>query len=199
MTLRRFIVKLFRSLEWEGKLGGFIRAFDDHKKALQDDLSIHASLGIEKANDTLLSVTGYVQSADSNTGLLLLLQALRSPVERELMSEIKMHGGPEQVLKNEALMKELIKKSGEKETHSKLLSKDGQAALMKEIARDIGKSFADMIKENEGLFSRKFKAQENALKEEMENITRREGDRIIGAITSGPHDRINDPVRIYFL
>lgn len=97
-------------------------------------------------------------------------------------------------------MKKLIEKSAEKESQkdAKALSKDAQTALIKEISRDLSRSFADMIKENEDLFSRKFKAQETALREEMEVITRREGDRVIGAILSGPHDRIQDPVSNMF-
>ena len=141
----------------------------------------------------LLSISEHARSSDRGTSLLLLLQTLRSPIEREIMNEIKQNGGPENVLQNEALMKKLIEKS-ETAKDTKVLPKDAQATLLKEITRDASRSFADMIKENEDLFSRKFKAQETALKEEMEMITRREGDRVIGAILSGPHDRIQDPV-----
>ena len=142
---------------------------------------------------TLFSLSEHTRSSASNISLLLLLQTLRSPIERDLMNEIKQNGGPEHVLQNEALMKELIEKS-ETLKDTRVLPKDAQATLLKEISRDMGRSFADMIKENEDLFSRKFKAQETALKEEMEMITRREGNRVIGAILAGPHDRIQDPV-----
>lgn len=138
----------------------------------------------------------HVESTGNKTSTLLLLQALRSPVERELIREIELSGGADKVLKDENLMKKLIEKSGDRETQgdTKVLSKDAQAALIKDIARDVNKSFSDMIQENEELFDRKFKAQQDALAEEMSTIARREGDRVIGAITSGPHDRIIDKV-----
>lgn len=82
---------------------------------------------------------------------------------------------------------------------AKALSKDKQAELVKEVVREAGRSFEDMVKENEDMFTRKFKAQEIALKEEMEAVTKREGDRIIGAITGGPHERILDPVSSHHL
>ena len=50
-------VKLFRSLEWEGKLEGFIKLFDDHKQSLQDDVAIYSSVGIHQANVTLATVS----------------------------------------------------------------------------------------------------------------------------------------------
>lgn len=96
-------------------------------------------------------------------------------------------------------MRKLIEKSGDKDAQGdgKTPSKDVQASLLKEIVRDVNKSFADMTQENEELFSRKFKAQQEVLKEEMSTIAKRESDRVIGAFTSGPHDRIVDKVCIF--
>lgn len=181
-------VKLFRSLEWESKLEGFIKVFDDHKQALQDDLAIYSSVGIHQANETLATVSSHVANTDDKTSTLLLLQSLRSPLDRELIRMIELHGGADKVLTDEYLMRELIERSADK---------DAQTMPLKDIIRDVNKSFADMMQENEGLFSRKFKAQQDALAEEMSTIARREGDRVIGAITSGPHDRIVDKACIY--
>ena len=50
------------------------------------------------------------------------------------------------------------------------------------------------IKKNLELFERKFKMQQRELAEEMQRMVHHEGDRVIEAITSGPHDRIIDPV-----
>ena len=192
-------VKLFRSLEWEQKLIGFVNQFEDHKKELHFDLSMHASIGIDQANTTLLAVSGQVENTESNVSMVLLLQLLRSPKERQLIKKIELKGGAERVLKDENILKELIAESGEKEMtgDAKVLSKDKQAELVKEVVREASRTFEDMVKENEELFTRKFKAQEIALKEEMETVTKREGDRIIGVITGGPHERILDPVSSY--
>ncbi|KIP05842.1 hypothetical protein PHLGIDRAFT_483430 [Phlebiopsis gigantea 11061_1 CR5-6] len=192
---KRTVVKLFKSLEWEQKLTGFIDQFDEHKKALHFDLSMHASIGIEHANMTLLTVSGHVENTDSNVTALLLLQLLRSPKDRQLLTKIELKGGAKEALKEESFMKELIGQSEDKEIQgdADTQSKDKPGEIMKSVMRDVGRTIEDMVKENEELFTRKFKAQGLALKEEMEKITRREGDRVIEAITSGPYDRILDP------
>ena len=43
-------------------------------------------------------------------------------------------------------------------------------------------------------FERKFMMQQRDLAAEMRRIIHHQGDRIIGAVTAGPHDRIIDPV-----
>ncbi|EKM49057.1 uncharacterized protein PHACADRAFT_188983, partial [Phanerochaete carnosa HHB-10118-sp] len=191
---KKTVVKLFRSLEWEGKLEGFIKIFEDHRRALRDDLAIFSSVGIHQVNETLATVSLHVERTDNKASTLLLLQALRSPVDRELIREIELNGGADKVLKDENLMRKLIERSGDKDAQGdgKTSSKDVQASTLKEIIRDVNKSFADMAQENEELFSRKFKAQQEVLKEEMSTIARRESDRVIGAFTSGPHNRIID-------
>ncbi|GJE85128.1 VPS13 domain-containing protein [Phanerochaete sordida] len=197
---KKKVVKLFRSLEWENKLEGFAKVFEDHKEALHDDLAIFASVGIQQANETLGMVSLQVESVRDKTSTLLLLQALRSPVDRELIREIELNGGADNVLKDENLMRRLVGKSGDKDAQGdgKMLSKDAQAVLLKDIVRDVNKSFSEMLQENEELFSRKFKAQQEVLVEEMSNVVRREGDRVINTITSGPHDRIIDK-DLYFV
>ena len=190
-------VKLFRSLEWEGQLNGFVATFDKHKDEIHFRLSMHASLGIEQANMTLVAVQANVQQTDKTVSMALLLQLLRSPKDRQLMKKIDHYGGPDRILKDEALMKELIAESGEKDIQSEskvLTSKDKDGDIIKEIVREANRTIEEMVKENDELFTRKFKAQERVLADEMRAVSKREGDRIIGAILSGPHDRILDPV-----
>lgn len=185
-------------MEWEQKLTGFIDQFDEHKKALHFDLSMHASIGIEHTNMTLLTVSGRVENIDSNVSALLLLQSLRSPRDRQLLTKIELKGGAKEALKDETFIKELIEqchgKDKEAQGDVETQSKDKPAEIVKLVVREMGRTIEDMVKENEELFTRKFKAQSLVLKEEMEKITRREGDRVIEAITSGPHERILDPV-----
>lgn len=194
---RAFTVKLFRSLEWEGKLEGFITMFEEHKKAINFDLSMHASIRIEQVHTTLTVVADVAQTTSDTTSMALLLQLLRSPEERELKRFIDSKGGPDQFLKRDDLMQELIKKSGESEarTESKGPSRKGQPIdLVQEIKRDVRKTVADLISENYDQFMGKFDAQQEQLRQQMDASVRREGDRIITAITGGPHERIIDPV-----
>ena len=51
------------------------------------------------------------------------------------------------------------------------------------------------IKKNLEVFELKFKMQQRELAEEMRRMVHHEGDRVIEAVTAGPHDRIIDPVR----
>ena len=59
-----------------------------------------------------------------------------------------------------------------------------------ELQREIDSSPDKAIEKNADFFYRKFEIQTK----EIEDIVRREGDRVISAIREGPHDRIVDPV-----
>jgi len=52
----------------------------------------------------------------------------------------------------------------------------------------------EAIEKNCDLFDRKFDIQRRQIVEDIERTVNREGDRIILAVTAGPHDRIVDPV-----
>lgn len=52
----------------------------------------------------------------------------------------------------------------------------------------------EAIERNSDLFDRKFDIQRRQIVEDIERTVNREGDRIILAVTAGPHDRIVDPV-----
>ncbi|GJE85149.1 hypothetical protein PsYK624_012270 [Phanerochaete sordida] len=182
---KRKLVKLIRSLEWEAKLESYIKVFDGYKQALQDDLVIYTSHGVHQANETLAKISSHFGSAAESVDTLLLLQALRSPADRDLLSEINQLGGAGKVLNDKDLMQKLLEKNADKEVQ-------GDAQVLNEVIYEFSKSFADMVQENEELFNRKFDAWQQALQEEMKTIVVRESDRVIGAFTAGPHDRIVD-------
>jgi hypothetical protein len=50
-----------------------------------------------------------------------------------------------------------------------------------------------VLTRNMELFQRKFEVQKRQITEELAKVVGREGDRIIAAVTTGPHDRILDP------
>ena len=50
------------------------------------------------------------------------------------------------------------------------------------------------IEKNAEFFSRKLHIQMRQITEDIERAVRREGDRVIEAVTAGPHDRIVDSV-----
>ena len=63
-----------------------------------------------------------------------------------------------------------------------------------ELQREINENPDEAIEKNADFFSSKFDIQTRQIKEDIERTVRREGDRIIEAVTAGPRDRIVDPV-----
>lgn len=64
-----------------------------------------------------------------------------------------------------------------------------------ELRREIAEDPEAAIKTNAEFFDRKFEIQRRQIEADIARAVRREGDRIISAVTSGPHDRIVDTVR----
>ena len=153
---------------------------------------MHASLGIERANQTLSVVTATVTATDSKVDMAILFQELRSPEERELRKFIESKGGPDKFLKDDALMDELIARSEKNAPSSK--SGKVQEASGKEIKYDLRKDISDIIQDNFKVSENLFHALRVNISVQMETTVRREGDRIIGTLLAGPGDRIIDPV-----
>lgn len=197
-------MKLFRSFEWESKLTGFMDKFDDHRNNLQADLAMHASIAIQQINMTVDAVSTRVQRIDTTVSMSILLQQLRSPRERKLIKKIELNGGPERVLNDKALLRELIVEAEETDTELSgaggAQQRDRSAELAEEVIREVGRTFEEMVKENDELFSRKFRAQAVTLREEMTEVSRKQSTILIqainGAINSGPYERVLDPVRV---
>lgn len=188
------LVKVFKSIAWEGKLEEFATAFNEHKHALHRDLSTHASLAIDAANRTLASISTITNAGNSATNMALVFQLLRSPEERELRKFIESSGGPEKFLQNDNLMTELIARS-EKDDLSVNVSPPKSAS---DLRMDLQKNLSELLTENQEIFTNKFNALQDDIRTQMESSVARVGDRIIGTILSGPHDRLVDPVRNSF-
>lgn len=62
------------------------------------------------------------------------------------------------------------------------------------LQREIRANPDEAIEKNSDVFDRKFDIQRRQIVEDIERTVNREGDRIILAVTAGPHDRIVDPV-----
>jgi hypothetical protein len=63
-----------------------------------------------------------------------------------------------------------------------------------ELQHEIKGSPDEAIERNIEFFNAKFDIQRRRIVEDIERTVNREGDRIISAVTAGPHDRIIDPV-----
>ena len=119
-----------------------------------------------------------------------------TPEQRQLAALVKQKGG-DAALRNEQAMKELVVKEAliSASTGSEMLRFTREFDLM-EIQREIQGDPTEAIEKNEESFLGKFRVQIRQIQEDVERAVRQQGDRIISAVTGGPHERIVDPVRI---
>ena len=126
--------------------------------------------------------------------MLQLFREFVTPQQKELAAKVEKMGG-DAVLENEQAMKELAG------LETALTASPGQSQPgrdrrfnFNELQQEIKSDPEEVIKKNTEFFDRKFDIQRRQIVEDVARTVGREGDRIISAVTSGPHDRIIDPV-----
>ncbi|THG96375.1 hypothetical protein EW026_g5444 [Hermanssonia centrifuga] len=188
---QKYIVKLVKNGEWEDSLKAFTEAFHGHKERIQWEISVHVGITIDELKSSVGEFAAMIRSTDSNSSMVLLMRQLRSPGERELQDFIKSKGGPDRFLKDEKAMQELtLRASGvEGFGNTKVLSPKEQEEVIREMTRDLKKSFASMVKDDEDRFTNLFKLYQGRISSDM----RTESDRIINVINTGAHEKIQDP------
>ena len=116
--------------------------------------------------------------------------------QRELVMKVKGMGGPA-VLENEQAMEELVSKELELTTGDGLAvathSGQNRPFNLIELQREINDDPEKAIEEHAESFNRTFDLQKRIV-EELSCVITRDGDRVISALTAGPHDQIVDPV-----
>jgi len=124
--------------------------------------------------------------------MLQMFQKFLTPEQKKLADMVEKHGGSA-VLDNEHAMKEL---TAAEASLSPASARHGSGRFdLAEIQHEIRDDPTDAIEKNAEFFNRKFDMQRRQIEEDVARAVRREGDRIITAVTAGPHDRIVDPVR----
>jgi len=130
--------------------------------------------------------------------MIQLFQKFVTPEQRQLTILVEQKGG-DAVIDNEQAMREL---SDAEASMSAPIGIERHRPAKKfdlvEIQHEIRDNPANAIEKNAEFFNRKFDIQTRQIQEDIERAVRREGDRIISAVTGGPHERIVDPVRILF-
>ena len=129
--------------------------------------------------------------------MMKMFQEFVTPEQRRLALLVEQKGG-DAVIDNEQVMKELS------DVEAAISAPDGidihrptQKFDLVEIQHEIRDDPTKAIEMNAESFSRKFDIQRRQIQEDIERVVSREGDRIISAVTGGPHERIVDPVRIF--
>ena len=125
--------------------------------------------------------------------MLQLFQKLLTPEQKKLADIVQKKGG-NAVLEDEHALEELAA------VEASLSPPSGRIGAgrfdFSEIRYEIDEDPANAIEKNAESFGRKFDIQRRQIEEDVARAMRREGDRIISAVTAGPHDRIVDPVRL---
>ena len=132
--------------------------------------------------------------------MMEMFQKFVTPEQRQLAFLVEQKGG-NAIIDNEQVMKELsdaealISAPAGMERHKP--AKKFDTADLAEIQHEIRDDPAVAIEKNAEFFNRKFDIQRRQIQEDIERAVSREGDRIISAVTAGPHERVLDPVRIF--
>ena len=191
------LVKVVMSGSWDTTLKGFIDIFARRRKAFTFALSIHIGVGVDDANRQLKAIDEKIDM------VLEFFTKWVSPEQQELAALSAKKGGSTAVMGNNHALQELLKfrpatssntgKRGndrEGSEHKSHVESD-ELSIVKEELFD---SPELAIRKNLEVFERKFVMQQRELAEEVKRMVHHEGDRVIQAFTSGPHERIIDPV-----
>lgn len=184
------VAKFFLSHSWQAKFADISRKLNDNTTKLQQYLTIHTNRGVAAANEILIGLR-----TDVNMLMKMVFENMRSKEETEITTFIATKGGAEKVLGTDDLMAELIKRleNSASLTGQSMPLKGEDKSMLEEVRRDLAKNLDDILQENRDIFAQKFQVQQVEL-EKLHHTVVKEGDRVISAIISGPHDRIVNKV-----
>ena len=211
---KKVIIKALSARAWEGKLLRFVGVFAERKKELGLALATHTPVDadatyLKSSNDTewtaeltrryggpLYFPGGVMLTACIRMDIMLqLFQEFATPQEKELAAMAKKMGG-DAVLDNEQAMERLeaYALAGAQPSPKSRQAPQGRPFRFAELQQEIKSDPTEAIEKNAEFFNRKFDIQRRQIVADTARAVTREGDRIISAVTAGPHDRILDPV-----
>lgn len=191
----------------------FVEIFTNRRQEFEFALDIHTGVGVDDANikpDTVGGTSVELNQRYDSQGLYRLRVTTRirmevmkemfrkfvTPEQRQLDLLVEKRGG-RAVIDNEQAMRELS------DSEASITVPTGRERLrptkkfeLAEVQHEIREEPATAIEKNAEFFNRKFDIQRRQIQEDIDHAVRREGDRIISAVTAGPHERILDPVRL---
>ena len=123
------------------------------------------------------------------------------PEQKEITARVRDKGGEAAALENDRLLKELLDlyRGTDRVVESSGLRgrRDVATVGIEDLKLEIREDIEIAVERNAETFSRKYEMQRKLIIDELSRVVHREGDRIIDAVTAGPHDRIIDPVRVF--
>ncbi|KAJ7777905.1 hypothetical protein DFH07DRAFT_730843 [Mycena maculata] len=195
---KKLVVKILKSSVWDGKLVAFTGTFTKRRTEFEFALSIHTALGVDAANKTLGSVDQTTQEMNMKMDMMMkMFQQFVSPEQKEMMRVVEQKGGLQACQDNDKILKELseleAKSSPGMGAPQSLTKAAGKSSALEDLKDDLMADPDAAMADNLKVFSRKFEVQKRQIVDELTKVVEREGDRVISAITAGPHDRIIDP------
>ncbi|KAJ7457844.1 hypothetical protein FB451DRAFT_1509189 [Mycena latifolia] len=185
---KSFLAKTLKSKIYEGRLAGYVKMFETHKKDIGFALKVHTALGVDAANKKLDGQDVHLKAIEAQ--MEALFRKLDTPRERDVQKFIDEKGGAKAVVENDGTLLELVSKSGESIAGidpARSGSGDISVAktmLTKELAEDVDEAFKKNIK----LFDRKLDMQSKQLTDTI-SLT---GEHIIHVLSGGAHEKILD-------
>ncbi|KAF9050511.1 hypothetical protein BJ165DRAFT_1525732 [Panaeolus papilionaceus] len=188
-----FLAKTIKSTIYENRLAEFAEIFTEHRRKLELAFALHASVGIDSANEKLDHHTHHLRTIEKKLDMIAVFRQVETPREREVQKFITEHGGVKACLNSDELLEELVAKGGDtisrisgKETSRKTNDLHGiRKKLFKELMEDIDEVF----NRNMTLFEKKLDMHGK----QMQDAIQWESDHIINSLLAGAHDRIIDP------
>ena len=202
-------VKILTSPTWEERLSDCAAIFARRRQDLLLALSVHTAVAVNATNTHLKGVKQVADASDERNHMLLLFRVLDSPQERELMRIVSDHGGPQACMDDDKILKELVMRKQKLDGFQTDQDVSAQSADFissqvsntdpfewRVLREQLHEGLEAILHKNELIFQRKLEVQKKQLVEELEDMVKKDGDRVISAIISGPHDRIIDSVSV---
>ncbi|KAJ7481633.1 hypothetical protein FB451DRAFT_1236685 [Mycena latifolia] len=197
-TKKKLVVKILKGPVWEGKLVKFAGTFTKRRSEFEFALSIHTALGVDAANQTLGSVDKTTQEMNMKMDMMMkMFQQFVAPEQKEMMRLVEQKGGLQACQENDKILQELSDfeaKSAASTGGAPPSAKSGaKTYALEDLKDDLVTDVDAAMEKNMSVFTRKFEIQQRQIIDELSRVVAREGDRVISAVTAGPHDKIIDP------
>ena len=178
----------------------FSGTFTKRRAEFEFALTIHTARGVDAANKTIGDVDQTTRAMNEKMDMMMkLFEKFVPSEEKEMEKLIARKGGAKACQEDDKILQELSElKSGNSVPVGPPQGGRRAGAKMSsdldDIKEDLRLDPAAAMEKNMEVFSRKFELQKEQIVHEMELLVVREGDRVISAVTAGPHDKIVDPV-----
>ncbi|KAM5542128.1 hypothetical protein V8D89_004211 [Ganoderma adspersum] len=205
-----FIVsKVLLSGSWSNDFKKYMERFLTCRDDFVLALSIYTSQAMNAANDKLDLTNGKLNTANSRldttqTSIVIMsekvdrilsyFKACMSPEEHKLTDFVKDHGGPEKVMSNNTVLRELFDRHTN--TGNSPLGcggADGVVDQFESLQVELRQSVESTITDNMVQFQKDFDIWLSWLIEVVHSVACNEGNCIIAEVTHGPHNKIDDP------